>query len=143
MTQRAEVEKLVVRQFRALHERYGYSGPLIKRAGWFTRIEFSKGDIGIELELDWRDGVLSVLAVRLEHGQLPKDYYVDAGRACRKHLVNVARERRWPNAPPLPRVVRSNRGSGPSPMVEAARTNSDLLLAWLDRLEGEWHEIWR
>ncbi len=143
MARREDAEEMALAEFSALHDRYGYRAPLITKDGWITRAAFVKGDIGIELEFDWRDTCLSVLVVRLDNGHLPKGYYVDAGRPCRKHLVSVARERRWPNAPPTAPHVRAHRGSGPEELAEAAARIRDLLVGWLDHLEGEWQEIWR
>lgn len=142
MSRREETEEMVVREFNVLHERHAYSAPLITREGWFTRVDFAKGDIGVEVELDWRDLGVNVLAVRLHNGQLPKGYYVEEGRPCRKHIVSLARERKWPNAPPAPRRVRAHRGSGPRELVQEARTTRELVVGWLDRLEREWPEIW-
>jgi hypothetical protein len=143
MAKRDEAEEMVVREFCVLHERHGYGAPLVTKEAWFTRVDFVKGDIGVELELDWRDLGLNVLAVRLDNGHFPKGYYVEGGRPCRKHIVSVARERMWPNAPPTPRRVRPHHGTGPRELAEAARTTRDLLVGWLDRLEGEWPEIWK
>lgn len=143
MSRREEAEEAVVREFSVLQERHDYSAPLVRREAWFTRVDFVKGDIGIEVELDWRDLSVNVLAVRLHNGQLPRGYYVEEGRPCRKHIVSVARERKWPNAPPAPRRARGHHGSGPKELVQAARGTRDLILGWLDRLEGEWLEIWR
>lgn len=60
-----------------------------------TRIDYLKGDLAFEIELDWRDFDLFALLVRLENGQLPSGYYVSHGRKCRKHLNTVIREQHW------------------------------------------------
>jgi hypothetical protein len=138
-----ETEELVVREFTELLAPHGYGAPLVTREGRITRVAFAKGAIGLELELDWRDAILSVLAVRLDGGHVPTGYYVEAGRPCRKHLVNVARERKWPNAPPVPRRVRPSLPSDRDTLMEAAKVAGEHLETWAARLEAEWDEIWR
>lgn len=96
-----------------------------------TRIDYFKGDLGFEIELDWRDFDLFALIVRLENRQLPNGYYVSSGRKCRKHLNNVIREQRWSQV--QPQAV-SKRTRTVADIKQTAEQAKRALLAHLDRL---------
>ena len=51
MTTQSEIEKHILDAFRFLPERLHYSEPMIARSGDSTRLDYTKGDIGIEIEL--------------------------------------------------------------------------------------------
>ena len=52
-------------------------------------------NIGIEIEIDWRDFDVFVLVVRLEDGNIPGGYYVSDGKPCRYHIQKVISDRNW------------------------------------------------
>jgi len=102
MSQQKEITAFVLDEFSELVSRWGFQSPKVSEEDWMTRIDYIKGDLAFEIELDWRDFDLFVLLVRLENGQLPSGYYVSNGRKCRKHLNNVIREQRWGQVLPAP-----------------------------------------
>lgn len=93
---RQEVENFIIQQFGILQNQYGFDAPEIRRNSWTTRIDFKKGDIAIELEIDWREFEVFLLIVRLESGEMPKGYYMSGGKKCRLHFLTLARKRGWP-----------------------------------------------
>ena len=100
MSQQKEITEFVLNEFSELVTRWGFQPPKVTEEEWMTRIDYLKGDLGFEIELDSRDFDLFALLVRLENGHLPEGYYVPSGRKCRKHLNNVIREQRWAYVPP-------------------------------------------
>jgi hypothetical protein len=73
----------------------GFAEPVIKTINWETTLSWLHRDVGIELEIDFRESTLYVLIVRLENGRLPKGYYESDGRTCRVHLGRAIDERGW------------------------------------------------
>jgi hypothetical protein len=97
MNQKEKLLKQVLAEFDVLVQEHGFAQPAISREEWMTRVDYLHKDIGIEIELDWRDFDIFTLIVRLENGNLPSGYYVANGKKCRKHLANICKEQRWPN----------------------------------------------
>lgn len=52
-----------------------------------TVISFLGENIGVQVELDWRDVGVFVLLVKLDNGSLPDGYYVYNGKIVRVHLL--------------------------------------------------------
>jgi hypothetical protein len=102
MSQVKEIEDFAAKEFETLLVGHGYSAAKVEHEDVMTRIEFMKGEIAVEVELDWRDFIAFVLIVHLKDGKLPNGYYVAEGKKCRKHLGRVIQEQKW-NAPPGPR----------------------------------------
>jgi hypothetical protein len=96
MAQKNSVEELVLKEFSGLVNQ-GFDPPKIQHQDWMTVIDYLGFDIGIEIELDWRDFRVFLLIVRLEAGALPKGYYVSEsdGKPCRKHLGTLSKEQGW------------------------------------------------
>jgi hypothetical protein len=93
MSERKELTSFALAEFKPLVDEYGFKDPSIANEGWMTRIDYLGSNLGIELELDWRDFAFFVLVVRLENGRLPGGYYVSNGKKCRKHLLSLLDER--------------------------------------------------
>lgn len=96
MNQQEELLKQVLAEFDVLVQEHGFAQPSISKEDWMTRVDYLHKDIGIEIELDWRDFDVFTLIVRLENGALPSGYYVANGKKCRKHLANICTEQQWP-----------------------------------------------
>lgn len=103
-----------------------------------TQIDYLKGNLGIELELDWREFGAFLLVVRLENGQLPNGYYLSNGRKCRKHIGNIIREQNWSDITNLPMVSTEKRGKPLSieDMKNMITVYRKQLFSCLDRLES-------
>jgi hypothetical protein len=141
MTQNEEILDFVVREFGVLQQRFGYHAPKVSHEDWMTRITYMKGEIGIELELDWREGEAFLLAVRLEDGKLPKGYYVANDEKCRLHVMNIARARGWPGVQHPSQPTRAPGAS--DPMKDMILSHKRLLLSCLPLLERDWDGIWQ
>lgn len=95
MNRKKEIVDLVLGEFYDLVTCWGFDPPRINQEGWMTRIDYFKGGIAFEVELDIRESELFAFLVRLDGGHLPGGYYIYRGRICRKHLDRVIREQGW------------------------------------------------
>jgi|688.fasta_scaffold705008_2 hypothetical protein len=95
MNQQEELLEQVLVEFNVLVQEHGFAQPSISKEKWITRVSYLHINIGIELELDWRDFDVFTLVVCLKNGALPSGYYIDNGKKCRKHLANICTEQRW------------------------------------------------
>ena len=58
--------------------------------GVTTRLGYLGGELGFEVEIDWREAGAFLLVVRLWDGRLPAGgYYLYEGRRIRRHLAEV------------------------------------------------------
>jgi hypothetical protein len=91
MLTKTDVEKMALELFSFLTDSYRFQKPLINSSNFQARISYLAENIGIELELDWREMSVFVLIVRLESGKLPNGYYVSESdrKVCRIHLQRV------------------------------------------------------
>lgn len=90
-----QLESVVKRCFLFLTKKWGFSEPKIKHDRWTSTFSYLLEDIGIEIEIDWRDLDVYLLVVRLKNNALPEGYYISEGTICRVHLVNLIRELKW------------------------------------------------
>ena len=113
--------------------KHGFGEPAVIDAPGQTCLVWRMDPIAIEVELDWRDQLATLLIVRLEDGQMPDGYYVSAkdGQPCRVHLGQLARKKGWPMPPS------TNIDSSVHPMLRVAQSNKLLLDAVLDRIIDE------
>lgn len=91
----AEQERLVdlaLEKFLPLVDDFGFEPPLVTKSRYMTRIAYLHKEVGIEVELDWKEFDSFVLLVKLDGGRLPLGYYIEDGRPCRRHLNAVLRE---------------------------------------------------
>lgn len=96
MSQQKQITDFVINVFADLVTEWNFNEPLIQKEDSMTRISYlHSGDLGIELELDWREFEMFILIVRLENNNLPNGYYVSNGQKCRIHLANMVREQHW------------------------------------------------
>ena len=84
-----DIEKKTIEFFNFLNNDYGFSGPTITEDTWMTTIAYLGQEIGVELEIDFRDMYIFVLIVRLSNGKLPSGYFVSNGKVNRIHLEKV------------------------------------------------------
>ena len=89
MSDTKEIESLVLDKFSFLQDEFGLDKPILNRDTWNTTVSYLSKEIGIEIELDWRDLDAFVLITKLDGGKLPKGYYVFNGETCRVHLEEV------------------------------------------------------
>jgi hypothetical protein len=138
MNDMQKIEQFVLSQFADLINGRGFRGPEIRRDESMTQIDYLKGNLGIELELDWREFGAFLLVVRLENGQLPNGYYLSNGRKCRKHIGNIIREQNWSDITNLPMVSTEKRGKPLSieDMKNMITVYRKQLFSCLDRLES-------
>ncbi len=87
MVEMRDIGSLAIERFSFLKD-YGFHEPLFRPNNLQSRISYLSENIGIDIELDWRDPSVYVLIVRLESGKLPNGYYVSEtdGKICRIHL---------------------------------------------------------
>jgi hypothetical protein len=91
---RQEVEQAALSEFAILLHDGRYAGPMLERGRGSTRIGYLRSNVGLEVELDWTDGGVSVLLVRpTTDGGLPGGYYTSGGQRVRVRLVNWLWER--------------------------------------------------
>lgn len=95
MDEQKSVLDFALSEFQFVVNKYGFDKPIIEEKGGITTIDYLKKNIGIEIELDWRDMSASLMVVRLENGCLPDGYYVSNGKTCRKHLRRVFCDHGW------------------------------------------------
>ncbi len=137
-----EVEHFVIQKFAVLQSEYNFKPPKVKKEGWITRIDFIKGDIAIEVELDWREFDVFLLIVRLEAGKLPQGYYISDGKRCRQHLLTLIKEKRWPVDQALVSQIRSRARTDPrkretGELKTRIASYQVLLLSCLSRILAE------
>jgi hypothetical protein len=84
-----KIESLVLDKFSFLQDEFGMGKPILNRDTWNTTISYLSKEIGIEIELGWRDLDVFILITKLDNGKLPKGYYVVDGKTCRVHLEEV------------------------------------------------------
>ena len=89
MSDTKEIESLVLDKFSFLQDEFGLNKPILNRDNWNTTVSYLSKEIGIEIELDWRDFDVFILITKLDGGKLPKGYYVFRGKTCRVHLEEV------------------------------------------------------
>lgn len=89
MSDTKEIESLVLDKFSFLQDKFGLAKPIFNRDKWNTTVSYLSKEIGIEIELDWRDLDMFILITKLDEGKLPKGYYVSDGKSCRVHLEKV------------------------------------------------------
>jgi hypothetical protein len=89
MSDAKDLETLVLDAFAFLEEEWGFNHPVLTHERWSTTIAYLSKEIGIEIELDWRDLDVFILVTRLDQGKLPKGYYVSDGQTRRIHLEHV------------------------------------------------------
>lgn len=87
MVELKDIENLAIEIFSFLKE-YGFYESLFRSNNLQSGISYLAENIGIDVELDWREMWVLVLIVRLESGKLPNGYYVSNtdGKICRIHL---------------------------------------------------------
>jgi len=78
-----------------LHEEHGFALPAVNEGEdlWSTTtVTFAGVDVGIEVDIEWKEFVLFVMLVRLDAGKIPQgDYYrSSSGEVIRIYLQAVA-----------------------------------------------------
>jgi hypothetical protein len=89
MNETKEIESLVLEKFSFLQDEFGLEKPILNSGTWNTTVSYLSKEIGIEIELDWRDLDVFILITKLDEGKLPKGYYVFNGKTCRVHFEEV------------------------------------------------------
>ena len=89
MSDNKEIESLVLDKFSFLQDDVGLNKPILNRDTGNTTVSYLSKEIGIEIELDWRDFDVFILIAKLDGGKLPKGYYMFRGETCRVHLEEV------------------------------------------------------
>lgn len=95
MISQDEITKFSITEYSFLCDAYGFKSPLITKESWSTQIDYRKGEIAIEINLDFRDFIVELFVVRLEAGKLPKGYYVSAGKKSRIYLLHLITNKNW------------------------------------------------
>jgi hypothetical protein len=89
MSDTKEIESLALDKFSFLQDEFGLKKPILNRDRWNTTVSYLSKEIGIEIELDWRDLDVFILITKLDAGRLPNGYYMFNGKTCRIHLEKV------------------------------------------------------
>ena len=84
-----EIEFFVLKKFSFLQDKFGFEKPIFNRDKWNTTVSYLSKEIGIEIELDWRDFDVFILITKLYEGKLPEGYYMSKGKTCRVHLEEI------------------------------------------------------
>jgi hypothetical protein len=88
-TRREDVERSAADAFRFLTEDFGFAHHT-RVFGYGTVFEYVRDDCFVEVELDFRDSVASVLVGESRDGRIPDGYYLDtSGRKARWHIGEV------------------------------------------------------
>ncbi len=93
MSDTKKIESVVLNSFAFLHNKHGFKKPIINRDTWSATVSYLSNQIGIEIELDWRDLDMFVLITKLDKGKLPKGYYMWKGKRCRINIEKVLQEK--------------------------------------------------
>lgn len=117
-----------------LVEQKHLTGPDVIHDRWVTTLRYASREVGIELELDWRERDAFTLIVRPSGGGRPKGYYMDDGGKCRVHLENVIRRKGWQTTVPL--KTRVTPPSDERMIIEMTR-EAQLLAETFDRIESD------
>lgn len=88
-----DIEEKAIKHFNYLINDNGFTGPSIKNDPWITTIAYFGQEIGVELEIDFRDNYVFVLIVRLSNGKLPSDYFFSGVNKNRIHLETILNDR--------------------------------------------------
>lgn len=82
-----EIKEVLLEETRFLQE-YGYDQIVEKDDFWKYTLSFISlvNDYAIEYEIDFREGVVSVLITTLDDHKLPGGYYMNDGKRVRTHL---------------------------------------------------------
>jgi len=107
MNDNKEIESLVLDKFSFLQDDFGLNKPILNRDTWNTTVSYLSKEIGIEIELDWRDLDVFILITKLDGGKLPKGYYVFNGKTCRVHLEEVLQKNLNVGKNEIQEVIRS------------------------------------
>lgn len=76
--------------FSFLKDARGFANPIVKTDTLVSKVTYLRNDIGIEIELDFRDLDVFTLIVKVSNGELIKGYYVsNVGERIRIHLEEV------------------------------------------------------
>lgn len=84
-----EIESLVLSTFAFLKNDFGFGKPILNRGKWNTTVSYLAKEIGVEIEIDWRELEVFILITNLYEGKLPGGYYMHRGRLCRIHLEEI------------------------------------------------------
>jgi len=122
MSDTKEIESLVLDKFAFLQDGFGLGTPILKRDTCNTTISYLSSEIGIEIELDWRDLDVFILITKLDEGKLPKGYYVYNGKVCRVHLEEVLKNKFNINKNEIQEVIQSGKNKKQSRNQQAMVT---------------------
>jgi hypothetical protein len=117
MSYAQEIEKLALDTFSFLCSKYQFMSPLTEHVGGraMTVMYYMKGDIAVEIQLDWMDLHINLMMVQLESGQLPDGYYASNNHVCRVHLPILLREKGWADAQTLEPFFYKKKKRKPAP----------------------------
>jgi len=90
-----EITDYAVTLYAFLPNDHGFQLPVIKKENWSTRITYKKGNIAIEIELDFRELSVLLSVLRLDDGNLPSGYYLSSGKKSRIYLLLLISEKKW------------------------------------------------
>lgn len=96
MISQNDIANYMINEYAFLPKEYGFYGPIIKEESWSTRVAYQKNGIAIEVKLDFRELAVYLFVIRLENGELPKGYYLTAGKKSRIYLLQLISDRKWP-----------------------------------------------
>jgi hypothetical protein len=137
MPQKQDLVALARHELEFLCSDHGFEHPTVVAHIFQSSPLCRRGQIGIEVEFDWREEQVFVLVVRLEDGQLPTGY-VYGGMQVRVHLPTMIRDRHWKIIP----EVRSPRRRSPS-MAEQVADYKQMIAAYAGRIIDEADRLFR
>lgn len=89
MTSGHDLEHLADSLFTPLLEGLGFSRATSERNWWGVNLLYSGAEIGLEVQVDWREDAVYVLLVRMVNGHVPGGYYMFEGKRVRVHIEQV------------------------------------------------------
>jgi len=93
MDEKSQIRNYALVKFAFLERELNMSKPIIKNRPWNTDIYYLASNIGLQIELDWRDLDVFILVVRLDNGSIPGGYYVLNGKTVRVHIEKILKEK--------------------------------------------------
>lgn len=129
MSTNLEIDALVRKLFDFLTQENGFEGPRIEQGPLSVVYTYLHQRIALEIALDLRDQIASVMLVRLYDGQLPiTGYYMSQGTRCRIYISELVRKGLLnPTDSDLEKLRNRGRSKAPLPILAQLEANQEVV----------------